>query len=200
MPRDAPESPGAWRLRLTLFGRMEAWSLTSERVLPRGRKARAALALLALRAAEADAPPVPRAKLAATLWSRVPEEQARASLRQALLDLSHALAPCGEGLLRVERDRLSLAPGLVWADAAAALAATPERPEALSLATRPLLPELRGLDPALDRVLDAEQARIAAHAAGVARAVLAAAPSGQAWLDAAARLFELDPASGEAAE
>lgn len=200
MPRDAPEQPGAWRLRLTLFGRMEAWSLTSERVLPRGRKARAALALLALRSAGPDAPPMSRADLAAALWSRVPEEQARGSLRQAVLELSHALAPCGDGLLRVERDRIGLAPGLVWADAAAALAATPDRPEALSLAARPLLPELRGLDPALDRVLDAEQARISAHAAAVARAVLAAAAAGEAWLTAAARLFELDPAAAEVAE
>jgi TolB-like protein/DNA-binding SARP family transcriptional activator len=179
---------------------MEAWSLTSERVLPRGRKARAALALLALRAAEPEAPPLPRAGLAATLWSRVPGEQARASLRQAVLELSHALAPCGEGLLRVERDRLSLAPGLAWADAAAVLAATPERPEALSLAAQPLLPELHGLDPVLDRVLAAEQARISAHAATVARAALAAAPPGEAWLAAAARLFELDPAAADVAE
>jgi TolB-like protein/DNA-binding SARP family transcriptional activator len=198
MPRDAPPSSGDWRLRLTLFGRMEAWSLTSERVLPRGRKARAALALLALR--PADAPALPRTRLAATLWSRVPEEQARASLRQAVLELSRALAPCGEGLLRVERDRLALAPGLVWADAAAALAATPERPEALSLAAQPLLPELRGLDPVLDRVIEAEQARITAHAAAVARAVLAATPPGEAWLAAAARLFELDPAAADVAE
>ncbi|MDW8398856.1 MAG: hypothetical protein RMK90_09860, partial [Acetobacteraceae bacterium] len=179
MPRDAPEPPGAWRLRLTLFGRMEAWSLTSERALPRGRKARAALALLALRAAGAEAAAIPRAELAATLWSRVPEEQARASLRQAVLELTRALAPCGEGLLRVSRESLSLAPGLVWADAAAALAATPDRPEAAALAAEPLLPELRGLDPALDRVLAGEQARILAHATAVARAVLAAAPPGE---------------------
>ena len=200
MPRDAPESPGARRLRLTLFGRMEAWSLTSERVLPRGRKARAVLALLALRAGEPEAPPLCRAEVAATLWSRVPEGQARGSLRQALLELSHALAPCGDGLLCVERDRLSLAPGLVWADATAALAATPDEPQALSLAAQPLLPELRGLDPALDRVLDAEQARTSAHAAAVARLVLAAAPPGEAWLDAAARLFDLDPAAPEVAD
>jgi TolB-like protein/DNA-binding SARP family transcriptional activator len=199
MPRDAPDTPGAWRLRLTLFGTMEAWSLTSERVLPRGRKARAALALLGLRAAEPDAPPLSRAELAATLWSRVPEEQARASLRQAVLDLTRALAPCGEGLLRVERDRLSLGPGLVWTDAAAALAATPAEPEALSLAAQPLLPELRGLDPALDRVLQAEQARISAHAVAIARAALAAAPPGEARLGAATRLFALDPACGETA-
>jgi TolB-like protein len=89
---------------------------------------------------------------------------------------------------------------MVWADATAALAATPERPEALSLAAQPLLPELRGLDPALDRVLDAEQARISAHARAVARAVLAAAPPGEAWLEAAARLFELDPGAAETAE
>jgi TolB-like protein/DNA-binding SARP family transcriptional activator len=199
MPRDGPESSGAWRLRLTLFGRMDAWSLTSDRVLPRGRKARAALALLALRAADPEAAPIPRAELSATLWSRVPDEQARASLRQAILELSHALSPCGEGLLQVERDRIRLVHGLFWADAAAALAATPDRPEAASLAAQPLLPELRGLDPALDRVLAAEQARMSDHAMGVARTALAAAADGEARLAAVTRLFDLDPAAAEAA-
>jgi TolB-like protein len=200
MPRDAPESPGAWRLRLTLFGRMEAWSLTSERALPRGRKARAALAALALRAAVPGAEPFSRAALAALLWSRVPEDQARASLRQAVLDLSHALAPCGEGVLRAERERIGLDPRLVWADAAAALGATPAQPEAAFLAAAPLLPELRGLDPAFDAWLAAEQARVLAHATGIARALLAAAGMGAERVVAAERLLDLDPACAVAAE
>ena len=42
----APD-PDSLRLRLTLLGQPDAWSLTSERVLPRGRKARALLGVLA---------------------------------------------------------------------------------------------------------------------------------------------------------
>jgi DNA-binding SARP family transcriptional activator len=71
------------RLRLTLIGRVDAWSFTSQRVRPRTRKARALLAILVLAAPQ----PVARARIASLLWSRRGEEQARGSLRQALHEL-----------------------------------------------------------------------------------------------------------------
>ena len=78
-------------VRLRLIGQMEAWTLTSESMLPSGRKTRALLAVLALSAPR----PVLRGKLAELLWSRRPEEQARASLRQEIHRLLEALAPAG---------------------------------------------------------------------------------------------------------
>ncbi len=63
-------------VRLRLIGQMEAWTLTSESILPDRTKTRALLAIVALSAPR----PVLRGKLAELLWSRRPEEQARASL------------------------------------------------------------------------------------------------------------------------
>ena len=55
-------------IRLRLIGQMEAWTLTSESVLPTGRKTRALLAILALSSPRT----VLRGKLAELLWSRRP--------------------------------------------------------------------------------------------------------------------------------
>src|SRR4051812_10426405 len=67
-------------VRLRLIGQMEAWTVRSESVLPAGRKTRALLASIAMAAPR----PVLRGRLAEQLWSRRPEEQARASLRQEI--------------------------------------------------------------------------------------------------------------------
>jgi DNA-binding SARP family transcriptional activator len=61
-------------VRLRLIGQMEAWTVRSESVLPAGRKTRALLASVAMAAPR----PVLRGRLAEQLWSRRPEEQARA--------------------------------------------------------------------------------------------------------------------------
>ena len=75
-----PGASGPVTVRLRLIGQMEAWTLTSESVLPAGRKTRALLAVIALSAPR----PALRGRLAELLWSRRPEEQARASLRQEI--------------------------------------------------------------------------------------------------------------------
>src|SRR6185312_2637635 len=90
-------------VRLRLIGQMEAWTLTSESVLPTGRKTRALLAILALSAPRS----VLRGKLAEMLWSRRPEEQARASLRQEIHRLQEALEPIGGQIMAISRDHLS---------------------------------------------------------------------------------------------
>ena len=59
------------QVRLRLIGQMEAWTLTSESILPTGRKTRALLAILALSSPR----PVLRGKLAEMLWSRRPEDR-----------------------------------------------------------------------------------------------------------------------------
>src|SRR5271166_4336838 len=82
-------------IRLRLIGQMEAWTLTSESVLPSGRKTRALLAILALSSPRT----VLRGKLAELLWSRRPEEQARASLRQEIHRLLETLGPAGQQVL-----------------------------------------------------------------------------------------------------
>lgn len=69
---------------------------------PRGRKARALLAYLAMHPDK----PVSRERLTALLWSDRAEEQARSSLRQSLFELRHF--GNGRGLLRVDRDSVTL--------------------------------------------------------------------------------------------
>src|ERR1700691_1473687 len=99
-------------VRLCLIRQMEAWAVNSETVLPTGPKTRALLAAIALSAPR----PALRGRLAELLWSRRPEEQARASLRQEIQLLLKALAPAKTEILHVTRDHLSLAPDVTWID------------------------------------------------------------------------------------
>src|SRR6201996_7665335 len=97
-------------VRLRLIGKREGWPIRSESVLPAGRKTRALLACIAMAAPR----PVLRGRLAEQLWSRRPEEQDRASLRQEIHRLLDALSPAGTEILVVTRDHLTLRPGAVW--------------------------------------------------------------------------------------
>src|SRR5271166_3886557 len=93
-------------VRLRLIGQMEAWTIRSESVLPSGRKTRALLACIALAAPR----PVLRGRLAEQLWSRRPEEQARASLRQEIHRLLDALSLAETEILLITRDHLTMRP------------------------------------------------------------------------------------------
>ena len=143
-------------VRLRLIGQMEAWTLTSENVLPAGRKTRALLAVIALSSPR----PALRGRLAELLWSRRPEEQARASLRQEIHRLLEALAPAGTEILSVTRDHLSLRPGVVWVDVEEVMRATTDQPASLSLLDGDLLEDLDGIDPTFDAWLTTERERL----------------------------------------
>src|SRR5271165_5134670 len=127
-------------VRVRLIGQMEAWTLTSESILPTGRKTRALLAILALSSPR----PALRGRLAELLWSRRPEEQARASLRQEIHRLLEALAPSGTDILTITRDHLALRPGAVWIDVDEVVRATTSEPTSLSLLDGELLEDLDG--------------------------------------------------------
>ncbi len=185
-----PGSAGHVTLRLRLIGQMEAWTLTSENVLPQGRKTRALLAV----AAVASPRVALRARLAELLWSRRPEEQARASLRQEIHRLLEALAPAGTEILHVTRDHLSLRPGTAWVDVAEVMRATIEQPASLSLLDGDLLEDLAGVDPAFDAWLAVERERLRDHARGVAEALLREQSEPEAAIPAAQRLLQIDRA------
>ncbi len=91
------------RLRFTLLGRMDARDDAGNSLLPRARKTRAALAVLAMAAPA----PVLRERLTALLWSRRNREQARASLRQCVHELQTLLQPLGN-MLQADRNHLTL--------------------------------------------------------------------------------------------
>ena len=177
-------------LRLRLIGQMEAWTSTSESVLPDGRKTRALLAVVALSAPR----PALRGRLAELLWSRRPEEQARASLRQEIHRLLESLSFAGSEILMVTRDHLSLRPGAVWIDVEEVMRATTTEPASLSLLDGDLLEDLDGIDPTFDAWLTTERERLRDRARTVAEALLREQVEPEAAIPAAQRLLAIDRA------
>ena len=175
-------------VRLRLIGQMEAWTLTSESILPTGRKTRALLAVLALSSPR----PVLRGKLAELLWSRRPEEQARASLRQEIHRLLDALDPVGTQILSINRDHLLLRPGTVWVDVEEVLRASPTKPAALSLLDGELLEDLDGVDNSFDSWLAGERERLRDRARGLAESLLREKSDPDSIIPAAQQLLTID--------
>lgn len=176
------------RLRLTLMGRMDAWTLTGDRVLPRSRKARALLGILALEAPVA----VPRTRLADLLWSRRADEQARGSLRQALHEVQETLRPAGAPIMIAGRESVSLRSELVWTDATEVLRAATAKPEMLDLLNTQLLSDLDDVDPAFDEWLSERRRRLRAEALAVAQTSLDSARTPATNAVAARRVLDLD--------
>ena len=155
-------------VRLRLIGQMEAWTIRSESVLPAGRKTRALLAFIAMSAPR----PVLRGRLAEQLWSRRPEEQARASLRQEIHRLLEALTPAEAEILIITRDHITLRPGAVWIDVDEVMRASTLQPAALALLDGDLLEDLDGVDPNFDAWLNTERERLRDRARGIAESLL----------------------------
>jgi DNA-binding SARP family transcriptional activator/TolB-like protein len=186
-----PPSPsGQVVLRLRLIGQMEAWTITSENVLPTGRKTRALLAVVALSTPR----PALRGRLAELLWSRRPEEQARASLRQEIHRLLETLSPAGSEIIQVTRDHLSLRPGVVWVDVEEVMRANTDQPASLSLLDGDLLEDLDGIDPTFDAWLTTERERLRDRARNVAEALLRDSAEPETAIPAAQRLLQIDRA------
>src|SRR4051794_39949096 len=177
-------------VRLRLIGQMEAWTVNSESVLPPGRKTRALLAIVVLSAPR----PVLRSRLAELLWSRRPEEQARASLRQEIHRLLEVLAPAGQEILAISRDSLALRPGTVWVDVEEVLRATTASPSALPLLDSELLDELDGVDPAFDVWLHGERERLRDRARSVAEELLNQQVAPEQLIPVAQQLLAIDRA------
>jgi len=178
------------RLRITMLGRMDVRALTGESLLPRSRKTRAVLAVLAMESPGV----VSRQRLSELLWSRRGEEQARGSLRQALHELQDALGPEGKGLILATRETVALNDEGVWTDARALPALARDRPEALTLLQAELLSDLDGLDAAFDAWLLEQRRRLRDIALDAATARLAAASTPEARAQEARRVLALDPA------
>jgi len=184
-----PSSGGSGiAVRLRLIGQMEAWTVNNESVLPPGRKTRALLANVVLSAPR----PVLRSRLAELLWSRRPEEQARASLRQEIHRLLEVLSPAETEILTINRDSLVLRPGVVWVDVDEVLRATTAHPGALALLDSELLEELDGVDPAFDVWLHGERERLRDRARSVAEALLNEQVAPETLIPVAQQLLAID--------
>lgn len=159
-------------------------------ILPRSKKTRALLAILALSPNRA----VLRGQITALLWSLRGKEQARASLRQAVHELQQALSAAGSGLFRAGRNNLALSDARFWIDALAFMRATPSRSELLDLFCRPLLEDLQGLDPAFDRWLADQSERLAQIARTIGETILSEQHDPIGILKAAEQLLRIDGA------
>jgi DNA-binding SARP family transcriptional activator/tetratricopeptide (TPR) repeat protein len=168
---------------------MGAALASGESVLPRSRKTRAVLAVLASVAPR----PVLRTRLITLLWGRREREQAQGSLRQSVHELRLALGPRTGSLLKADRNHLALLDDRLWVDVHVLAAATVSRPGGLELFQRTLLEDLVGIDPAFDRWLQDERERLTRHARSLAERVLAEQYQTEATIVAADRLLFIDP-------
>src|SRR5262245_18968080 len=117
MERQEPAQPP---VKLKVIGSIEAVDASGRDVLPASHKARALLAYHAFNAGEWD----PRSRLTRLLWDRVPEEEARVNLVEALRELSTSLGAAYPGLVVAEQERLRVWPGSLVVDALALSAST----------------------------------------------------------------------------
>ena len=154
-------------IRIHLLGALRAISYLGEDLVPRGRKARAILGYLCLHAGQR----VPRAKIASLLWDRVPDHQARASLRQSLRELLQAFGPLAEEVLETDAEMVRLNQRVCWVDSAAILGgphpANLLRTDLAALCEGELLEDLNGISEAFDEWLLMERARFATEITGV---------------------------------
>lgn len=168
---------------------MRAEDHAGRSILPRTRKARAVLAVIAL----ASPRPVLRLQLTALLWSQREKEQARASLRQAIHELQDTLAPPLSRLMIAERHHLALRTDGLWVDVLDATQGDLARPDFLDCFQSPLLEDLVGLDPAFDQWLTAERARLLGIVRGMGERMLTDQTDSDSRLRIANQLVTIDP-------
>jgi DNA-binding SARP family transcriptional activator/TolB-like protein len=174
---------------LRLLGVMDATDAHGATVLPRARKTRAVLAVLALGAPR----PVLRTRLTGLLWSNRENEQARASLRQALHELQEALGDLAGPMLWADRNHLALRDHQLWVDAQEMVRAPALSRDTLDMLRGTLLEDLDGLDPSFDRWLTAERERLRGVGRELGEMILAAQRLPEATVGTAERLLAIDP-------
>jgi DNA-binding SARP family transcriptional activator len=194
--------PGAVSARIHLIGEMRAISYLGDAVLPRGRKARAILAYLCL----SHSGRAQRSVIASLLWERVGDDQARASLRQALRELTDAFDAC-PGLLVADRDSITIDLQACWIDTMSLMSegivTSEARPTLFSLCEGRLLDGFDGISPAFDQWLHTERSRLAQSLQKQCdeqiRAILAAQATTDERLSVARKILALDPLHEQAA-
>lgn len=175
-------------LRVTLLGHMIAEDALGQSVLPRSRKTRALLAILAL----ASPTPVLRNRLAALLWSSRAKEQAQGSLRQSVHELQRSLGLLTGAFLRTDRHHVILLDMGLWVDVRVMLADAIVRPHDQQPYQQRLLDDLDGLDPAFDVWLADQREQVARQATALAEAALTEGRDPRSRIAAAERLLTID--------
>jgi len=174
-------------LRVRLLGGFEI-SAAGQPVALVGRKLQALVACLALSPGTAWS----REKLMNFLWGDRGDDQARASLRQALSRLRHQVGTAAA--LRTEHDSVCLDPALTWVDAGEfeQLARSGELAAAAALYRGELLEGHRGLDGPFADWLLVERAALHDRAVQVLSR-LVQTQTGESAIETAQRLLQLEP-------
>lgn len=185
-------------VRIYLIGPIRAVGMDGENLLPRSRKARGLLAALCL----AKGMWLSRARLASMFWDMVPDTQARASLRQALREITRSLGPHATELLEIENLQLRIKHSSCWVDVHSLLTGEPvstteEQSELLRLGSGQLLEDLDGIGVPSDQWLLEERSRFAErlrsiHEAEIARLELPQTDAGER-VTRARQIIALDP-------
>ena len=189
-------------IRLTLLGSFQAEDGAGRDILPRTRKARALLAILAL----ANGAPVLRQTITSLLWSGRAQDQARGSLRQSLHELQERLHGASSDALVAERAHLALNMTHVAMDVSCFVTLDGGPDQAMRLLDngalrengQVLLEDLVGVDPGFTKWLDVQRTLLATNALSIADAALAAASTEHvidqaAMAVAATRIIRLEP-------
>lgn len=179
------------RLSLRLLGEFGVWR-GEVPVAITSRKNRALLAVLAL----APNHTATRERMAGLLWADRQDEQARASLRQALAVLRKDIGDPQAEVLVAREEHLRLNPAAVTSDVAEFLRLGRSRvpgdlAAAVALWGGDLLADLGGRDEGLENWLGFERARLRQEAVGIFEA-LAGTQAGEEAVATAARLLEFD--------
>lgn len=131
-------------LRIHVLGSLQAWSETGVNVLPRARKARALLALIALSKTKS----VTRRQVVALLWSGLERTNGLARLRDTLHYLHKDLVKSGVKALFLEGENILFKIGAVWVDIEHQTSG-----DIQLVGAEELLVDLEGVDPAFDQLL-----------------------------------------------
>ncbi|MEJ2122014.1 MAG: AAA family ATPase, partial [Alphaproteobacteria bacterium] len=189
-------------LCLKLLGPFEAHDASGNQIAIPGRKTELLLAILA----KAGRRGMPREKLIGLLWSDRGEEQARASLRQALWALRRALERCEPPPLRTEESLVALDLRSVKSDVMVFERLADENEpqsleEAVALYGGEFLEGMVARDPAGDDWLFYERERLSGLARGVHLRLLdhlIQSGRGSRALEVGQRLLTFDPLEEEA--
>jgi DNA-binding SARP family transcriptional activator/TolB-like protein len=156
--------------------------------LPRTRKTRALMALLAMSSPK----PMLRPQLASLLWSQRENEQARASLRQSVHELQDTLGASWSHVFVTDRHHLSLRGAQLEIDALLLAQPAQISSDLLDRYDEVLLEDLNGLDPAFDRWLENERGRFVRIRRTIGESLLAQYDDPLAAIEAAEQILVLD--------
>jgi TolB-like protein/DNA-binding SARP family transcriptional activator len=176
-------------IRLELLGPVRLGNSAGDDLTPRARKTRALLAILALSKA-----PLTRSRLTELLWGNRGEEQAKASLRQALYELRDL---AGRGFISADRETAGIGPKPLATDLSTLDQLIERRDctgvaEALGQIAPPFFGTLDGITSELDDWLRDERARICASIVERTTALAGESPAGRRIADQLERLDPLD--------